>query len=42
MYFVGINISKFKHDLAIIDELGNTHGRSRITARDFLYSARCS
>ena len=24
MYFVGIDISKFKHDCAIIDELGGT------------------
>ena len=23
MYFVGIDISKFKHDCAIIDELGD-------------------
>ena len=23
MYFVGIDVSKFKHDCAIIDELGN-------------------
>lgn len=39
MYFVGIDISKFKHDCAIVDELGDViHtlvGRSRMTARGF-------
>lgn len=24
MYFVGIDISKFKHDCAVIDEIGDT------------------
>ena len=24
MYFVGIDISKFKHDCIVIDEIGNT------------------
>lgn len=24
MYFIGIDIAKFKHDCAILDELGNT------------------
>ena len=30
MYFVGIDISKFKHDCAIIDELCDKHGSSRL------------
>ena len=29
MYIVGIDISKFKHDCAIIDELGDTVTPSR-------------
>lgn len=34
MYFVGIDISKFKHDCAIIDELGDTVTPSRSFPND--------
>ena len=34
MYFVGIDISKFKHDCAIIDELGDTVTPSRSFLND--------
>ena len=34
MYFVGIDISKFKHDCAIIDELGDTVTPSRSFSND--------
>ena len=43
MYFVGIDISKFKHDCAVIDEIGDTilpRGRSATTARAFPYLGR--
>ena len=34
MYIVGIDISKFKHDCAIIDELGDTVTPSRSFSND--------
>ena len=42
MYFVGIDISKFKHDCAIVDELGDvitSSCHSAMTARAFCYSS---
>ena len=30
MYFIGIDISKFKHDCAIIDEAGDKIGRAHV------------
>ena len=36
MYFVGIDISKFKHDCAIVDEIG---GRLPMTMRVFPFSS---
>ena len=44
MYFVGIDISKFKHDCAIIDELCDTVMPSCLfpmTGRAFRISRRC-
>ena len=44
MYFVGIDISKFKHDCAIIDELCDTVMPSWSFSNDregFSHSRRC-
>ena len=46
MYFVGIDISKFKHDCAVIDETGETHGNqfckigAKEIKRDFFVVSR--
>ncbi len=37
MYFVGIDISKFKHDCAIIDEIGNVTPVPRIVYATRIY-----
>lgn len=44
MYFIGIDISKFKHDCAIIDEAGDTVTASWSFANNcegFPYSNSC-